>query len=58
MTLADIIILIITISIVCLVIWNMLKNKNAGCETCSYLKHCKTGFQTAGQVKKHPEDNS
>jgi radical SAM protein with 4Fe4S-binding SPASM domain len=43
MTLADIIILVVVIFIVTAIIYKMIKNKEAPCESCAYLKHCQTG---------------
>jgi hypothetical protein len=41
MTLADIIILVIVISIVCLIIYFMVRKKDEGlCSRCAYNKNC------------------
>lgn len=43
MTFTDIIILIIVAAIVVAIIYKMIKNREAPCESCAYLKHCQKG---------------
>ncbi len=52
MTLADIIILTILVSLVALVIFILIRNRNLNCAGCAYAKNCETYC-----VKIKPEDS-
>jgi radical SAM protein with 4Fe4S-binding SPASM domain len=53
MTFADIIILIMTVGIVFLIVYKMVKNRKSPCESCAYLKHCHTGCEIPKKEKSH-----
>ena len=54
MTFTDIVILIIVVSIVALIVYNMTKKKDEGvCSRCAYAKNCDDDCFPKKREKKH-----